>query len=131
MPANKQYSVLFASTLFKFMLGKNNLYKQFLYSCAAFRIVSVYTGHDLLTNVTKSVAPDNVYNISNFGSKAKCYADVEAGNRYILFLTLFDGQLSAKYDDLFGAASVFTESDDEEINNYLGKYLCKDEEINE
>ncbi|BFZ22655.1 hypothetical protein BsWGS_25694 [Bradybaena similaris] len=87
---------------------------------AAFRIVSIYTGHDLLTNVTKSVAPDNVYNISNFGSKAKCYADVEAGSRYILFLTLFDGQLSAKYDDLFGAASVFTESDDEEINNYLG-----------
>ncbi|XP_055860614.1 uncharacterized protein LOC106074349 isoform X2 [Biomphalaria glabrata] len=87
---------------------------------AEFRLDTVYKGHDLLSKVTRSVAPGNVYNISNFGNKTQCFADVEAGGRYILFLTVYSGQLSAQYEDLFGAASDFDESDEEEVINYLG-----------
>ncbi|XP_059143324.1 uncharacterized protein LOC131930741 [Physella acuta] len=87
---------------------------------AEFRLQHVYKGHDLLTNVTKSVAAGNVYNISNFGRKTECLADVESDLRYLLFLTVFDERLSAQYDDIFGAASLFDEADQEEILSYLG-----------
>ncbi|CAL1546835.1 unnamed protein product, partial [Lymnaea stagnalis] len=87
---------------------------------AEFRLETVYKGHDLVANVTRSVAPGNVFNVSNFGNKTQCFADVEPEARYILFLTVFGGQLSAQYDDLFGAASLFDDVDQEEILRYLG-----------
>ncbi|GFR61982.1 von Willebrand factor D and EGF domain-containing protein [Elysia marginata] len=87
---------------------------------AEFRLLRVYKGHDFLGNVTSGVSLDNaVYNISNFGSKAQCYADVEVGSRYFLFLTLYEGRLSGQYDDLFGAASGFNEDTERGILDYL------------
>ncbi|KAK3765437.1 hypothetical protein RRG08_066984 [Elysia crispata] len=89
-----------------------------------FRLLRVYKGHDFLRNVTSAVSAENaVYNISNFGSKAQCYADVEPGSRYILFLTLYDGRLSGQYDDLFGAATSFSEESEQGILDYLVKII--------
>ena len=50
-----------------------------------------------------------------------CYADVEAGQVYLLFLTTFQGRLSAKYDDIFGAASEHTDENEEEVLTALGE----------
>ena len=50
-----------------------------------------------------------------------CYADVIAGQEYILFMTLYDGGLSAKYDDIFGAAAELSEENEDQVMDYLGK----------
>ena len=42
-------------------------------------------------------------------------------SRYIVFATEFNGALSAKYDDLFGAAEEFTDAAEREILTALGK----------
>ena len=85
------------------------------------QLLALYKGHDLLSAVSRSVAPDNVYNISNFGNKVQCYADVDRGRRYLLFLTLYDKSLSAQYDDLFGAAETFTEFAERDLLEYIGE----------
>ena len=64
---------------------------------------------------------ENLHNISNFGDKSMCYADVEEGQVYLLFLTTFQGRLSAKYDDIFGAASEHTDESEEEVLTALGE----------
>ncbi|GFN94609.1 von Willebrand factor d and egf domain-containing protein [Plakobranchus ocellatus] len=88
---------------------------------AEFRLLRIYKGYDFLLNVSSSVSSANVYNISNFGSKTQCYADVEEGGRYFLFLTVYDGRLSGQYDDLFGAATRFNEESEIGILDYLGE----------
>ena len=62
------------------------------------------------------------YNVSNFGDKAMCYADIDSGKEYILFLTVFGEQLSAKYDDLFGAVAEFTLQNEDLILKSFGRY---------
>jgi hypothetical protein len=64
---------------------------------------------------------NNVYNVSNFGDKAMCYADVTAGESYLLFLTLYEGRLSAKYDDIFGAAADYNDENEKQVLDYLGE----------
>ncbi|XP_070174926.1 uncharacterized protein [Littorina saxatilis] len=61
-----------------------------------------------------------VFNVSNFGDKATCYADVTDGELYVFFLTLFQGRLSAKYDDIFGAVADYTEDNEKQVLDYLG-----------
>ena len=63
-----------------------------------------------------------VYNISNFGDSNACYADVHRGDELVFFLTLFDGKLSAKYDDLFGAVAERTADNEHEILRALGRF---------
>ena len=63
-----------------------------------------------------------VFNVSNFGDKAMCYADVTQGELYVLFLTVFEGRLSAKYDDIFGAAADYTEDNEKQVLDYLGEF---------
>ena len=60
-------------------------------------------------------------NVTNLGDKTLCYADVTAGERYVLFLTPFQGRLSAKYDDLFGAAADLTRDSERQVLDYLGE----------
>ena len=62
-----------------------------------------------------------LYNISNFGDEIMCYSDVTAGESYILFLTDFEGSLSARYDDIFGAATAYNEKHEAEVLQSLGK----------
>jgi hypothetical protein len=64
---------------------------------------------------------NNVYNVSNFGDKAMCYADVTAGETYLFFLTLYEGRLSAKYDDIFGAAADYNDENEKQVLDYLGE----------
>jgi hypothetical protein len=52
-----------------------------------------------------------------------CYSEVEKNELYILFLTQFDGKLSAKYDDLFGAVEKFSSESEHRILRALGKWL--------
>lgn len=90
---------------------------------AEFRLLDVLKG----TRVLRAVRPDamtngrrvnasspmsgRVYNISNFGEKALCYSSVVAGQSYILFLTTGpDGRLEVQYDDIFGGAAEWSES---------------------
>ena len=61
------------------------------------------------------------YNVSNFGDRHACYADVTVGDEYVLFLTIFDGRLSAKYDDLFGAVTERTRETEDEIFEAIGE----------
>lgn len=67
---------------------------------------------------TRSVV---TYNVSNFGDRHACYADVTVGDEYVLFLTIFDGRLSAKYDDLFGAVTERTRETEDEIFEAIGE----------
>jgi len=64
---------------------------------------------------------DRLYNISNFGDTNACYANVVAGDSLAFFLTLFQGRLSAKYDDLFGAVAHWTPDNEREILRALGR----------
>ena len=83
---------------------------------------SVLKGGALLDDIT--LEPDsrrNVYNVSNFGDKTMCYADVTEGDTYLLFLTIFGGRLSAKYDDLFGAAADYDDENEAEILAAIGE----------
>ena len=63
-----------------------------------------------------------LYNISNFGDTNACYADVDAGDERLFFLTVFDNRLSAKYDDLFGAVADRTIDNEDEILKTLGRF---------
>ena len=75
---------------------------------AEFYIVHVIKGRDVIDNLPGSGHYGNVYNVSNFGDRVMCYADVDATQTYLLFLTLYQNSLSAKYDDIFGAAEDFS-----------------------
>ena len=60
------------------------------------------------------------HNVSNFGDKSLCYSEVDEDKIYILFLTIFNGKLTAKYDDLFGAVDDFSEEKERSILSTLG-----------
>jgi len=62
-----------------------------------------------------------LYNISNFGDTASCYASVETGHERVFFLTLYEGRLSAQYDDLFGAVADWTSDNERQILHALGQ----------
>lgn len=85
---------------------------------AKIELVTVYKGQELVDNLT-SVAK-NTFVISNFGDKKMCYADIQENEMYILFLTVYKRRLSAKYDDIFGAATELTKPREEEILTHLG-----------
>lgn len=82
---------------------------------ATVKLFDVYKGIKLLRNIPVSQDNANVYNISNFGDRKMCYADIEEGRNYIFFLTTYKQRLSAKYDDIFGAATEYTESNANEV----------------
>ena len=63
-----------------------------------------------------------LYNVSNFGDTNACYADVNAGDELVFFLTVFNDRLSAKYDDLFGAVAERTRDNENEILRSLGRH---------
>lgn len=60
------------------------------------------------------------YNVTNFGDRNACYADVTDGEEYVIFMTMFERHLSAKYDDLFGALQERTREAEEEVYEALG-----------
>ncbi|XP_014783058.1 uncharacterized protein LOC106878382 [Octopus bimaculoides] len=102
---------------------KLNRTKSGTYS-ADVRILTVYKGEDYLKNVSKTLSQtsnlNSTYLISNFGEQISCYADVDSGKKYIFFLTVYEGHLSGKYDDIFGAADKFSEELDAKIMKILG-----------
>ena len=51
-----------------------------------------------------------------------CYSNIQEGEAYILFMTDFEGKLSAKYDDIFGAASDYNEKNQAQVLQALGKW---------
>ena len=62
-----------------------------------------------------------LYNVSNFGDEIMCYSNVQEGEPYILFMTNFEGQLSAKYDDIFGATADYNEKNEAKIFEAVGE----------
>lgn len=96
---------------------------------ATIKLFEVYKGRKLLRNIPGDKQLPNVYNISNFGDRKMCYADVLDGKNYILFLTTYKQRLSAKYDDIFGAAITLTEKNAQEVLDQVGSgesvlYCC-------
>ena len=87
---------------------------------AEVKILDVYKGNKLLRKIPVTVRSPKLYNISNFGDRKMCYADVMEGDSYILFLTTYKERLSAKYDDIFGAATKFTEYNVREVLDQVG-----------
>ena len=88
-------------------------------------IVRVLRGQHLLADIP-AISDDEygerrVYNVSNFGDKIMCYADVDEGATYVLFVTTYDGRLSAKYDDIFGAATRYNDDAENEALEAQGK----------
>ncbi|GAB1609448.1 uncharacterized protein LOC115220998 [Argonauta hians] len=98
---------------------KENRTKSGTYS-ADVKVFTVYKGNQLLRNVSKTSHPDTIYRISNFGEQISCFADVDTGKKYIFFLTVYQGHLSGKYDDIFGAADDFSDELDARIMKILG-----------
>lgn len=90
---------------------------------AAVKLLHIYKGAEKITEVTSNVGSSNIYNISNFGDKKMCYADIDEKESYIFFLTMYKGRLSAQYDDIFGAAVDFTEENEDEVIQQLGKII--------
>ena len=83
---------------------------------AEVKILDVYKGSRLLHEIPVPVnEPEKIYNISNFGDRKMCYADVMEGDSNIFFLTTYKGRLSAKYDDIFGATAKYTEYNVQEV----------------
>ena len=86
----------------------------------------VHKGLERLKSIRKSHATNSypvVYNISNFGDRSQCYADVTKEGSYIFFLTIYEGRLSAQYDDIFGAAAIFNTEQEKVILDSLGEFL--------
>ena len=61
--------------------------------------------------------------MSNFGDEVMCYSNVQEGESYILFMTNFEGTLSAKYDDIFGAAADYNVKNEAQVLQALGKSI--------
>ena len=101
---------------------KNNRTEAKTYS-AKFRIIDVLKGREILHEATGESVGYGVYNISNFGDRVMCFADVTAGETYILYLTTFQNHLSAKYDDIFGAAVKYSVQSEEAVLLALGEIL--------
>lgn len=93
---------------------------------AEVRLFTVHKGVGLVREVQQRIGGTGsmVFNVSNFGDKASCYADVTKGELYVLFLTVFEGRLSAKYDDIFGAAADYTQENEKQVLDYLGEFSC-------
>lgn len=87
---------------------------------AEVNILEVYKGKKLFRQIPVTVKDSKVYNISNFGDRKMCYADVMEGDSYIFFLTIYQDRLSAKYDDIFGAVTKFTEYNVREVLDQVG-----------
>ena len=88
---------------------------------AEVKILDVYKGSKLLHEIPVAVnEPNKIYNISNFGDRKMCYADVMEGDSYIFFLTTYKERLSAKYDDIFGATAKYTEYNVQEVLDQVG-----------
>lgn len=94
---------------------------------AKIELITIYKGQELVEKLTS--VSGNTFVISNFGDKKMCYADISEDEIYILFLTVYKERLSAKYDDIFGAATELTKPKEEEIFKQLGEFifvtLCK------
>ncbi|XP_067929061.1 uncharacterized protein [Watersipora subatra] len=74
-----------------------------------FKILRSLKGEDQISELPQdSLAADNIYRITNFGSFSMCFADLKGNQVYMLFLTVVDNHLSAHYSDLFGAAEAWT-----------------------
>ncbi|XP_055995688.1 protein kinase C-binding protein NELL1-like isoform X2 [Ostrea edulis] len=85
---------------------------------AKIELITIYKGQELVEKLTS--VSGNTFVISNFGDKKMCYADISEDEIYILFLTVYKERLSAKYDDIFGAATELTKPKEEEIFKQLG-----------
>ncbi|KAH3705223.1 uncharacterized protein LOC127860408 isoform X2 [Dreissena polymorpha] len=85
------------------------------------KMLDVYKGKKLLRNILTPSVSQNIYNISNFGDRKMCYADVTEGKDYILFLTTYKQRLSAKYDDIFGASAKYSDSNAQEVMQQVGQ----------
>lgn len=87
---------------------------------ATVKLFDVFKGKKLIRNIEKLSFQPDVYNISNFGDRKMCYADVQEGKNYIFFLTTYRQRLSAKYDDIFGATVPLTDKNAEEVLKEVG-----------
>ena len=85
--------------------------------------LDIYKGKNLIRNLTERYHLEalGLYNVSNFGDEVMCYSNVKEGESYILFMTNFEGALSAKYDDIFGAAADYNVKNEAQVLQALGE----------
>ncbi|XP_035657363.1 uncharacterized protein LOC118403033 [Branchiostoma floridae] len=88
---------------------------------ARVRVRTVLKGKSRLREIPAISEQPRVYNVSNFGRRAQCYSEVTQGDAVIFFLGIFrEGELAARYDDIFGATADLTRENEEEILLGLG-----------
>jgi hypothetical protein len=63
-------------------------------------------------------------NVTRFGDKAQCFPPVEPQTNYIVFAEMQANQLVAKYDDLFGAATDWSQESENRVWTGVGESLC-------
>ena len=87
--------------------------------------MEIYKGSNIIHNLTERYHLESrgLYNVSNFGDEVMCYSNVQEGESYILFMTNFEGALSAKYDDIFGAAAGYNDRNEAQVLEALGELL--------
>ena len=89
---------------------------------AELSVLRVLKGQHILDLIPPLPAGPTFYNMSNFGDKVMCYAEVDEGETYVLFATTYEGRLSAKYDDIFGAVAEYSSETEDLVLGALGKY---------
>lgn len=84
---------------------------------AEFLVFNILKGQDQVSEIYQQREPSSLetalnrrlVNASNFGDPSKCQSDVNPGETYILFFDVTaDGQLTARYDGVYGPAVVYT-----------------------
>lgn len=84
---------------------------------AEFLVFNILKGEKQLTEIYQQRKPSpletalnrRLVNASNFGDPSKCQSDVNPGETYILFFDVTaDGQLTARYDGVYGPAVVYS-----------------------
>lgn len=97
---------------------------------AEFLVFNILKGEKQVTEIYQQRKPSpletalnkQLVNASNFGDPSKCQSDVNPGETYILFFDVTaDGQLTARYDGVYGPAVVYSR-DKELALEAIGKF---------
>lgn len=94
-------------------------------------VFNILKGEQQMTEIYQQRKPSpfevslnrRLVNASNFGDPSKCESDVNLGETYILFFDVTaDGQLTARYDGVYGPAVVYSR-DKELALEAIGKFI--------
>lgn len=89
---------------------------------AKFEIYRILKGEQIINDVLE-MHPGPTVKVYGFGEKRLCYSEVYIGELHLVFMVVHPKtrSLVARYDDIFGATSPVTYTNENEILAALGK----------